>query len=817
MTTSISQDFRYSVRQLRRSPAFFATAALLIAVGIAATTLIFSLVDALLLRALPVRDPQNLVQLFVIHPKRPVDPYFVYRFYKQLSRDSSTLFKAVGQIDTTRALERGAHADRIHASAVTPTFFSDLGVAPLIGRLLAGGDDHLAVLSYAYWLSGFGRDAKVLGQVVRIQGHPYTIVGVAPKEFTGTTVESGPDLWIPFAGTLDFSRMPNPKLDDFPLEIAARLRPGVSEKRAEQETAVIWDRYMQSDPSLYRLSSDRLQLRSISNGVSPLRDQSKTALALLLAGTGLLLLMVCANVGGLLLSRAAAREREIAVRFALGASRARILRQWLIESLLVTTIGGAAGILIAYCGLPLLMRWMPPARGIGSDPSEIRTLALQVHLNLRVVAFSIALCALTTVLCALAPAWRSSRSDINMALKSAMSDHRNRLFQEILCGFQIALCTILLLSAGLVIRSLSNLRASDMGFDQSHVTIFSVDPHVRGYDSQKTWALQQRLLDGARTLPGTDGAAIAVRALMRGIGLGSVIVFPGQVGDGVINSSFNSVSPGYFAVMGIQFLQGRNFTKSETEEEGKVNKAIVNDAFVRKFLNGRNPLGQQFGMGKHYLKPQFEIIGVVNDTKYRSLREVSPPILYTNGFGPKSYPDTFILHVRTQGDPHAIVQPVRKLLQAIDPEVPLYEVATLSEEVDRSLWQESLLVLLTSCFGAFALSLSAIGLYGVLAYFVAQRQREIGLRLALGATSGHVIRLVVSRIIPALALGILAGVALSWWASVWVRNLLYGVTPFDSLATTMSLLLLIAIGIGATLAPALRAIRVDPWSTLRQD
>jgi len=546
-------DFRYGIRQLRRSPGFFSIAALLIAVGIAATTQIFTLVDAVLLRPLPVRDPQNLVQLFVIHPKRPLDPYFDFRFYKQLNRGSSTLFKTIGQIDTTRALERGEHAERIHALAVTDNFFRDLGVAPLLGRVLGRGDNHLAVLSYEYWSRSFARDPKVLGQLVRIEGHAYTIVGVTPQEFTGTTVDSSPDLWMPFANELDFSRMPKPNLDNYVIEIIARVRPGVTDRQAEQETAALWDRYMTSEPSLSRLSTDRLRVRSIAHGVSPLREQSKTALLLLLAGTALLLLMVCANVGGLLLSRAAARGRETAVRLALGASRGRILRQWLIESLILTVTGGTAGVLIAFASLPLLLRWMPPAHGIGFDPGENRTLTLHPALDTRVVAFSFALCALTTVLCALAPAWRSSHRDINVALKSAMSDKRNRLFQSALCGFQIALCTTLLLAAVLIIRSLSNLRAAGAGFDQDHVTIFSIDPHVRGYDSQKTWALQKRLLDGVQRLPGVDGAALAGRALMRGIGLGTSVVFPGQTGDGVINSSTNSVSPDYFGVMGIRF------------------------------------------------------------------------------------------------------------------------------------------------------------------------------------------------------------------------------------------------------------------------
>jgi predicted permease len=813
-----TQDLQYGVRQVRRSPGFFAIAALLIAVGIAATTEIFTLVDALLLRPLPVRDPQNLVQVFQQQEKRPADPLFDYGFFRRIARYSSTLFEALGQMDTTRALERGGHAERIHVVAVTESFFNDLGVTPLLGRVLGSGDSHAVVLSYACWSHSFGRDPKVLGRVVRLQGHPYTVIGVTQQAFTGTTVDSSPDLWMPFANQLDFSRTPDPNLDGYVIEIIARLRPGISELQAQQETAALWARYLQ-DANIGHdsgLTRGRLEVLSIEHGVSPIRDQSKTVLSLLLAGTGLLLLMVCANVGGLLLSRATARDRDTAVRLALGASRGRIVRQWIVESLLLTVIGGCAGVLIAYVSLPVLMRWMPPAHGIGFDPGEIRTLALHLALDLRVTAFSLAVCGLTAILCAVAPAWRASHSDINMALKSAISDRRNSLFQSVLCGFQIALCTMLLVSAGLIVRSLSNLRGSDAGFDRDHVTVFSIDPHVRGYDSQKTWMLQQRLMDEVRNLPGVEGAAIAYRGLMRGIGLGNSVVFPGQSG-GVINTSVNSVTPEYFGVMGIRFLSGRNFNSSDMAEEGKLQKVVVNEAFVRKFLEGRQPIGEKFATGQRFIKPECEIIGVVNDTKYRSLREVPPPISYAYNFGPKAYPDSFILHVRSSGDPHAIIGPVRQLLRSIDPELPLFQVATLAEEVDQSLWQERLLVALTSCFGAFALSLSAIGLYGILAYFVARRQREIGLRMALGANSRNVIWLVVRRVMPTLASGVVGGVALSWAASSWVRSVLYGVRPFDPATNAGAVLLLIGIGIGGAALPAIRAIRVDPSSTLRQD
>jgi predicted permease len=817
-----SQELRYGVRQIRRSPGFFAIATLLIALGIAATTQIFTLVDALLLRPLPVSDPHNLVQLFEQQPKRPAEPYFDYRFYQWLLGSSSTLFKIVGQIDTTRALERRGIAERIHTVAVTASFFSDLGVVPLLGRIIGSGDNHVAVLSYACWSRSFGRDPTVLGQAVRLQGHAYTIIGVTPEAFTGTTVDSSPDLWMPYANLLDFSRTPSANLDHYAIEIIARLRRGVSQAQAQQQAAAFWNRYMQegarSNPSDYKgLKRGRLEVQSIAYGLSPIRAQSKTALLLLMAGTGLLLLMVCANVAGLLLSRATARERETAVRVALGATRGRILRQWLVESSLLTAAGGCAGVLIAYATMPILMRWMPPAHGMGFDPAEIRTLAIHFSLDFRVAVFSLAVCFLTAMLCALAPAWRFSRLDINIALKSTISDRRNRVFQSILSGFQVALCTTLLIFAGLIIRSLSNLRASDAGFDRNHVNVFSIDPYVRGYDSQTTWSFQQRLMKGVTNLPGVEGAALADRGLMRGIGLGNSVVFPGQRGEGIINTSVNSVSPDYFAVMGIHVLAGRNFGPSDMAEEGKVAKVIVNEAFVRRFLNGRDPLGEKFGTGQQFVKPQYEIIGLVNDTKYRSLREVLPPVFYYDGFGLKAYPDRFILHVRSHGDAHAVIEPVGQLLRSIDAEMPLYQVATLSEEVDHSLWQERLLVVLTSCFGAFALSLSAIVLYGILAYFVARRQREIGLRMALGANSWDVIWLVVRRVIPILGMGILAAAALSWLASAWLRSLLYGVRSFDLITNIAAILLLVAIGVGGAVVPAFRAMRLDPSSTLRRE
>ena len=527
--------------------------------------------------------------------------------------------------------------------------------------------------------------------------------------------------------------------------------------------------------------------------------------------------MVYANVGGLFLARATTRERDTAIRVALGASSRRILWQWIMESLAVSSVSGAVGLFLSWLGIPLLMRWLPPAHGIGFDPAENRALALRPHLDIRIAGFTVTLCLLTALLCALAPGWKSSQRDIHETLTSSREGRRNSLFQTVLCGFQVALCTMLLVSAGLILHSLANLRSANTGFDQEHLSLFSIDPHVRGYDKQKTWLLEQQILAGVKNLPGVEGAALAYRGLMHGIGLGTSVVFPGESGAGVVNTSVNSISPEYFNVMRIPLLAGRDFTTSDLIANNKTENVIVNEAFVRTFLNGKNPLGAQFDTGQYFAKPRYNIIGVAGNTKYRSLREIPPPILYTPDFGPNSYPDTFILHVRSSGDPHEVLQPVRVLLHSIDPTLPIYQVATLSEDIDRSLWQERLLVVLTCCFGVFALALSGIGLYGILAYFVAQREREIGVRMALGAGAGRVVKLVVKQVAPTLVAGAGAGVLFAWLARRWVESVLYEVQPFDGVTTSSVVVLLVVMGLAGTVGPTLRALRLDPASVLRAE
>ena len=588
------QDTRYSGRQVRRSPGFFAVAILLIALGVAASTQIFTLVDAVLLRPLPVRDAQNLVQLFELHPRLPARTLFEYGLLRQISEHSSTLTDVIGQLEWTLPLERGTTVERIHPQRVTDDYFRLMGVPAVAGRMLGPGDDHMVVLSHAYWIRSFGGDPKAVGQAVRLRGRAFQIIGVASAPFVGTTVDSSPDLWVPLRSSFNFGDDPKADINRAFMEIIGRLRPGATLAQAQTEAIVLWNQYnegmIRRDPSQKQvLAAARLEVRSIARGTSPLREQSSTALVLLLAGTGLLLLMVSANVGGLLLSRASAREKETAVRLAVGASPWRVARLWFTESLMLATAGGVIGTLAAYATLPLLVRWLPPARGIGLDPAEIRTRAIELHPDFRVAAFGVAVCALVAVLAAIAPVWRSSRRDPWMALTTAIGDFGHKRLQSALCVLQVALCIVLLAVAGLMRRTVSNLRAAETGIDPAHIAIFSVDPQFR-YTGQQTWSLQRRLIEDARALPGVESAAIASRALMRGIGLVDWAIFPGRPPEGVPNTSFNVVTPEYFDTMGIHLVAGRGFDPGDPPQR-KPAPAVVNQAFAGHFFPARNAIG----------------------------------------------------------------------------------------------------------------------------------------------------------------------------------------------------------------------------------
>src|SRR3989442_4002684 len=498
----------HALRALKRAPALFVAAGLLIAIGIGAVTTIFAFLDALLLRPLPVRDPENLIQIvqpFLNPNLRPL-PVFPFDLYRRLSDESSTLFDVAGQAETSVTFENRGDPERVYIQAVTDNFFTGIGVKPSLGNVFHSGDAPVAVLSYEGWTRYFGRDPAAIGRSVRLAGFPFEIIGVTPKEFNGTNPDITPVARVPYGFMKQLARP-----DQNFLEIICRLKPGVPLEQAQKEVATMWKSLPQA--LTVALDPSRIELRSIKYSASYLREQFRIALMALMAGTVLLLLMVCSHVGRLLLARSAAQGQEGAGRFALGATRRIIVGQYLRESILLTFCGGAVGTALAYTGVPLLMRWIPE---LPLNSVDLRTFSVDIRVNLRVIVFAVASCGITAILSALAPGLRATRDDPYSVLKRTISDIHHRRFQALLCSVQITLCFVLIISAGLMIRTVSNLNALDRGFDTEHIAIFSIDPRLGKYNSEQTWSLQQRLLREAQSIAGVETAAIAGTPLMRG-------------------------------------------------------------------------------------------------------------------------------------------------------------------------------------------------------------------------------------------------------------------------------------------------------------
>jgi predicted permease len=743
------RDLRFGARLLIKSPVFTVTAALLLAIGISANTLIFSVVDALLLRGLPVSHPEHLVRVVEVHPNEFVTWEVPYSFCEGVHAGDADFSDVICQGEADVAFSDGTSTERIRIHLVSPNFFSALGVHTYLGHELNVEDERTramnAVLSFDFWQRKLHSDASVVGRKIVLGGHPFTIVGVSPKEFNGLTVDTSPDLRVPAAVDRYLVKPGdmNPTARPLFAQIFGRLRPSVPFERANREV----------DPRLHRANQEevekifpplkgsppdnttRLRLEPMINGVSTLRAQFSRSLELLMAGVALLLLMACANVAGLLLARSTARGQEMAIRLSLGASSGRIIRQLLTEGLLLSLLGGAGGILLAVTSLPLLIRALPPIRDRGA---VLQPLAVHVAIDLRVLAFAIGVTILTAVLFALSPALRCARAEVAGSLKNGRATTQKLRTGNLVVIVQVAICTLILMGAALLVETLERMRSMDPGFDRDHIVTFTIDPGLNGYTTQQTRDFSKTLLEKAGALPGVSSASIAVRAVMRGTGLKGTL---GAAGTRIspsdfLNASMNEVTPGYFDTMGMHLHTGRTFNWFDRNKETP-HRVIVNQTFARHFFPGKNPIGERFG----FLGPGGvatagnEIIGVVTDAKYRSLREVIPPTVY--GPAVDGFDGAFSLHVRTRQSPETMIAPVRELLHSLDPQLPIIEVLTLREEVEASLWQERLLAVLSSIFGAIAALLASISLYGALDYAVKSRTREIGVRLAVGRNRGE--------------------------------------------------------------------------------
>jgi len=703
-----------------------------------------------------------------------------------------------------------APAEQVLVSTVTPEYFDALGVRALLGRTLTADDAHEnpgdppAVISYGLWQRRFAGERAVLGRMVLLNKHTFRIVGVLPHDFNGISVDTGPDVRVPLRVVALLER---PGVDIKPektsLELSGRLKAGVSRERAQAECSALWKPFIEGPGSPFDVP---LELDPLDRGVSILRDKYGDALRLLTIAAALLLLVVCANVAGLMLATAAGRRGEIAVRLALGASRGHLVRQMLSESLLLVAVGALGGIFLAWTCAPLLMRALPPIRDLATTRLN---LSLDLTPDARVVLVLLAVIVLSTAFVGVVPALAATRTNLDTVLRGVRSSQAWG-GRKVLVIFQMALCTLLLAGAGLLVRTFQRLESLDTGFDRSQLVTFTIDPALAGYAEAQEKPFWRALITRMRDIPGVQVVAAANRPVMRGSGMKMTVALPGQPPSRAdfMNTSTNSVSLDYFDAMRIRIIAGRAFIPADLD--AKPRRAIVNESFVRRFFPEVDPTGRIFGYSTGHA--DFQIVGVMRDAKYRSLREPMTPTFYTPGEAGFT-----ILAVRTKSAPEAVIEPVRRALAAIDPALPFTEIHTLADEVEASAAPERLTASLATCFAVFAALLAAAGVYGLLAFAVEQRRREFGIRIALGAKPSD-IRGMLARQTAAMAIfGLTAGLAAWILIARWIRTLLYGVAPSDPVSLALTVAFVIVVSAAATAIPARRASRVQPSSALRQD
>jgi predicted permease len=821
------QDLCYGLRQLRRSPGFTAVAILTLALGIGANTAIFSVVNAVLLRKLPVRNPQELVALATVGPYGVGS--FSYPGFKRF-RDENRVCSEMAAIGWLNQLDASldGQAETVEGRIVSGNFFSLLGVGAGVGRTLTSEDEKtpqssaVGVISYGYWKRRFGLNPSVVGRNITLNRTPFTIVGVTPASFSGPDVGRLPDIYVPMTMEPAFhderSWLDQP--DYHWLNIMGRLKPGMSREQARADLEVI-HRQVQADiptkgwsPAERKdLLSTRLDVRSAASGFSfGLPKQFSGALSILMGMVGLVLLIACANVTNLLLGRATVRQKEIAVRLAIGAGRFRLIRQLLTESAVLAIVAGAVGLLCAYWASDGIVALM----SAGQDP-----IFLDLHPDPRVLGFTAAIALLATMLFGLAPALRGTRLDLTPALKeSAGSLGSKRSRQGLGKGLvvsQVALSLLLLFGAGLFVRTLENLENLDPGFDRKGVLLFDLDPTKSGYKGPAVSTLYKQLLEHIDAIPGVGSASLLeMEPITGGGGWDNSVSVEGYSSRPDENTTvyLNSVGPRYFETLHTPLLLGRDFSSQDTETSQKV--AIINQTMARYFFGNSNPIGRKFGWyGDGQNRAQFEIVGVVKDSKYGILREQIPRTAYLDCF---QLPlGGMTIAVRTSLKPSAVISQIRKEIRSIDPGLRPGGFTTLEEHVDNSLGHERLMATLSSLFAGLAVLLACVGLYGVMAYAVARRTNEIGIRMALGAGRAQI----VGTILRDSALLILAGVALGLPFAIAAARLissrLYGLKPADPMTIAGAIILLTAVAALAGYIPARRATKVDPLVALRNE
>lgn len=828
MSGHLGKDLKFAARTLARSPLFTAMAVASLALGFGSNTAIFSLLDQVLLRPLPVREPERLVLLDQpganvgwIHGPNS----FSYPMYKELRERNQVFEDLIARYPVPLNLQTAGGAEVVAAEIVSGNYFQTLGVGAGLGRTLTPADDvtpgghPVAVLGHAFWKRRFGGDPKIVGSTLRINGYPVTVVGVSQPGFKGAEVGREAQVFVPLMMkaqvTPTWNGLDNRRV--LWLNVIGRLKPGVSLQAARANLSALYQPMLEEELATMPFPVDG-RLRKIflakqiavedgSAGLARLRLETRTPLYILMSLVGLVLLIACANVANLLIARSAARQKEMAVRLALGAGRWALLRQLLVEAAVLAAAGGLCGLLCAAWTLDALVRFLPP------DQMP----ALSTSLDGRVLLFSFALALAAGLLFGLLPAWQAARPDLAPVLKDQAApviSGGRAWSRKALVAAQIALSMLLLVGSSLFLRSLENLRRVDVGFRTENLVTFQADAPLAGYRQEQARQIYAALNEKLAASPGVTAAAVSQGGIFSGEVNTSTINIEGyQPREGQnMNPQVNGVGPGFFKAMGIPLLMGREFTAADASGAAKV--AVVNETFVKRFFGGGNPIGRRFGFGHD--KPDITIVGVAKDGRYAGLRDEPARFVYIPYQQARDLAGV-TFYVRTPLGAEAMARVIRAAAREAAPGMAVSNLISMERQIDHALMAERLVALLCTAFGVLAALLAAVGLYGVTAYSVARRTREIGIRMALGARRRAVLGLVMKEIAWLAGAGIAAGLPLALTLTRLAKAFLYGLEPHDPVSLALAAVLMCAVAFLAGWAPAWRAARADPLVALRYE
>jgi predicted permease len=843
---SLVQDLRFGLRMLTKAPGFTSVVVLSLALGIGANTAIFTLLDAILFKMLPVKNPQELALLQWAVPDKRDQPSlwydgstwteggehigfsFSYPAFQQFRARNDVLSDMFAFADLGNDMNVVADGEPglAHAQMGSGRIFSTLGVQPVTGRLFEDSDDRpgappVCIISGGYWKQRFGEQRDIAGKVVVIAGVAFNIIGVTPASFSGLTAGSKVDVWVPLSTQPLVEPNLDPKVSMFTatdhwwIQVMGRLKPGVSRAQAAAGLDVIFK--PTAAEGIHSQSGQRVVIPSIElgrpgQGFGWFRHQFSRPLFILMGLVGMVLLIACANVANLLLARATSRQREIGMRLSLGASRGRLIRQLLTESILLSFLGGVVGCLFAYWGIGLL---------ISLITSTGNAISLSVRPDWRVVGFTTGACLFTGILFGLAPAWRTARTDLAPGLKQGAqtvpSSGLRLGLGKALVVFQVALSLVLLFGAGLFVRTLAKLKNVDTGFDTRNMLLFCLNPTKSGYKEAALNDFFYRVRQSVASLPGVTSATTSFHEPINDGRRGCRLTVPGSnLPPEQMDVAVMPAGPSFFSTMKIPLLRGRDFNERDNERAPKI--AVVNEAFVKRYFSDRDPMGQHIGLDSS--PTDIEIVGIARDARYGDLREEAPATVY-RPFSQDSAIPFMCFELRTAVVPLSLVPSVRAAVGAIDRNVPLSGVGTESQQVDDNLLQERLFAKLSGFFGIVALLLACVGLYGILSYAVARRTSEIGIRMALGAQQADVLSMVLREtlvlVVAGVFLGIPASLAATRYASSLISDLLYGIKANDAPTISLATVVLMTVALFAGFLPARRATKVDPMVALRHE